>query len=55
MGTAIYLVKWNYVLWICHIDESIAHVTFVLRKAKAARVRPYESHKKFHPSHLGEK
>jgi hypothetical protein len=55
MGTAVYLVKWNYVLWICHIDESIAHVTFVLRKAKAARVRPYESHYKFHASHFGGK
>jgi len=35
---AIYLVKWNYVLWINHIDESIAHITLVLRKADIARV-----------------
>jgi hypothetical protein len=35
---AIYLVEWNYVLWISHIDESIAHITLVLRKADIARV-----------------
>jgi hypothetical protein len=28
----IYLVKWNYVLRISHIDESIAHIAFVLKK-----------------------
>jgi hypothetical protein len=55
MGTSTYLVKWNYVLWICHIDESVANVTFVLRKADTARVRPYESHYKFQPSHFGGK